>query len=99
MSKTNHRATTNHSDHKTRTVIPLHHDLVLTGAQARTLWEICTLVTYSDGFTYSPEQEALCAFIADSAGSSASDRAFCLARAEQRERAEIARYCERRAAA
>ena len=99
MSKAIHAATTNHSNHKTGTVIPMPQELLLTGAQARTLWEICTLVTYSDGFTYSPEQEALCAFIADSSGSSASDRAFCLARAEQRERAEIARYCERRAAA
>ena len=97
MSKTNHRATTNHSDHKTGTVIPLHHDLVLSGAQARTLWEICTLVTYHTGFTYSPEQEALCAFIADAAGS-AIDRAFCVARAEERERAAIAGPARRAAA-
>ena len=97
MSKATNRANTNHSDRKTATVIPLHHDLVLSGAQARTLWEICTLVTYSDGFTYSPEQEALCAFIADAAGS-AIDRLRCLTRADERERAAIAGYARRAAA-
>src|SRR5258706_412518 len=97
MSSTYSPRTTNHANHKTGTVIPMPQDLVLSGAQARTLWEIAVLVIYADGFTYSPEQEALCAFIADAAGS-ASDRAFCLARADQRERREIAEYARKHAA-
>jgi hypothetical protein len=88
MSKATNRANTNHSDRKTATVIPMPQELVLTGAQARTLWELSTLATYSDGFTYTPEMEALCEFIADSAGS-ATDRCFCLTRADERERAAI----------
>jgi hypothetical protein len=88
MSQTYSPRTPNHSDRKTGTVIPMPQELLLTGPQARTLWELCTLATYSDGFTYTPEMEALCEFIADSAGS-ATDRCFCLTRADERERAAI----------
>jgi hypothetical protein len=98
MSQATNRATTNHSDRKTGTVIPMPQDLLLTGAQARTLWELCTLAAYHpSGFTYTPKMEALVEFIADAAGT-AGDRAFCLARADQRERAVIARPARRAAA-
>ena len=90
MSQTYSPRTPNHSDRKTGTTIPMLHDeLVLTGAQAKTLWELCTLATYHpSGFTYTSEMEAVCELIADSAGS-ATDRAFCLTRADERERAAI----------
>ena len=98
MSKATNRANTNHSDRKTATVIPMPQELVLTGAQAKTLWELCTLATYHpSGFTYTREMEAVCELIADSAGS-ATDRAFCLARADERERLVITRPARRAAA-
>ncbi len=95
MSQTYQSRTPNHSDCKTAAVLPM--PLTLTGAQARTLWELCTLATYSDGFTYTREMEAVCELIADSAGS-ATDRAFCLARADQRERQAIAGPARKHAA-
>jgi hypothetical protein len=98
MSQTYQSRTPNHSNHKTGTLIPLHHDLVLTGAQARALWEYCTLTAYSvDGFTVTSEMERVAKLVVDQGGS-ASDRAFCLARADQRERALIAAPARRVAA-
>ncbi len=61
--------------------------LNLTADQVNTLREICMLVIYSDGFTYSREQEAVCKRIADQ--SSVFDRVRCLTRADERERAAI----------
>jgi hypothetical protein len=61
--------------------------LNLTADQVNTLREICMLVVYSDGFTYSREQEAVCKRIADQ--SSVFDRVRCLTRADERERAAI----------
>ena len=61
--------------------------LNLTAEQVNTLREICMLVVYSDGFTYSREQEAVCKRIADQ--SSVFDRVRCLTRADERERAAI----------
>ena len=61
--------------------------LNLTAEQVNTLREICMLVVYSDGFTYSREQEAVCKRIADQ--SSVFDRLRCLTRADERERAAI----------
>jgi hypothetical protein len=89
MSQTYQSRTPNQSDRKTGTVIPMPRALTLTGAQAKALWEIATLVTYTDGFTYTPEMERVCELIADQGGS-ASDRAFYLARNDQREHAVIA---------
>ena len=70
--------------------------LNLTAEQVNTLREICMLVVYSDGFTYSREQEAVCKRIADQ--SSVFDRLRCLTRADERERAAIAGYARRAAA-
>ena len=70
--------------------------LNLTADQVNTLREICMLVVYSDGFTYSREQEAVCKRIADQ--SSVFDRLRCLTRADDRERAAIAGYARRAAA-
>jgi hypothetical protein len=96
MSQTYQSRTPNHSDHKTAAVLPM--PLTLSGAQARALWEMCTLATYHpSGFTYTREMEAVCELIADAAGS-ATDRAFCLARSDQRERAAIAAYTRKHAA-
>ena len=96
MSQATNRATTNHSNHKTAAVLPM--PLTLSGAQARALWEMCTLATYHpSGFTYTSEMEAVCELIADSAGS-ATDRAFCLTRADERERLVIAGPARRAAA-
>jgi len=61
--------------------------LNLTADQVNTLREICMLVVYSDGFTYSREQEAVCKRIADQ--SSVFDRLRCLTCADERERAAI----------
>ena len=97
MSSTYQSRTPNHSNHKTAAVLPMPRELTLTGAQAKALWEIATLVTYSDGFTYTPEMERVCELIADSAGS-ATDRAFCLARADQRERREMDEHARKHAA-
>jgi hypothetical protein len=96
MSQTYQSRTPNHSDHKTAAVLPM--PLTLSGAQARALWEMCTLATYHpSGFTYTSEMEAVCELIADSAGS-ATDRAFCLTRADERERLVITRPARRAAA-
>jgi hypothetical protein len=94
MSQTYQSRTPNYSDRKTAAILPM--PLTLTGAQARALWEMSTLVTYSDGFTWTPEMAAVCELIADSAGS-ATDRAFCLARADERERAATRGHPSRRA--
>ena len=97
MSQTYQSRTPNHSDRKTAAVLPMPRELTLTGPQARALWEIATLVTYTDGFTYTSEMERVCKLIADQGGS-ATDRAFCLTRADERERLVIARPARRHAA-
>src|SRR5260370_8569038 len=90
MSQTYQSRTPNHSNHKTAAVFPMPRTLTLTGAQAKALWEIATLVTYHpSGFTYSREMEAVCKVVADQGGS-ATDPPFCLTRADERERQAIA---------
>jgi hypothetical protein len=59
------------------------HPLVLTADQAETLTEIATLVSYSDGFTYTKPMMALNKLIAALAGPAA--RRDCLRRAGARE--------------
>jgi|GraSoi_2013_40cm_1033754.scaffolds.fasta_scaffold499022_1 hypothetical protein len=61
--------------------------LNLTADQVNTLREICMLVVYSDGFTYSREQEAVCKRIADQ--SPAFERLRTLTRAADEERIQI----------
>ena len=97
MSQTYQSRTPNHFDRKTAAVLPMPRALTLTGAQAKALWEIATLVTYTDGFTYTSEMERVCKLIADQGGS-ATDRTFCLTRADERERAAIAGPARRAAA-
>jgi hypothetical protein len=58
-------------------------------SEAETLAEMCTLATYSDGFTYTEEMMAICKVIADR--SSPADRRVCLARAAARELALVHR--------
>jgi hypothetical protein len=97
MSQTYQSRTPNHFDRKTAAVLPMPRTLTLTGAQARALWEYCTLTAYSDGFTVSPEMDRVAKFVADQGGS-ATDRTFCLTRADERERAAIAENVRKAAA-
>jgi hypothetical protein len=61
--------------------------LTLSPAQIEALEELCTLSTYSMGFTYSPAMARVCKAIADKAGPAA--RADYFARASKRERVEL----------
>ena len=63
--------------------------MVFTAEQAETLAEIATLVTYSDGFTYTPEMMRLNKLIAGAAGP--NWRRACLAHATAREHTYVAR--------
>ena len=68
MSQTYQSRTPNHFDRKTAAVLPMPRELTLTGPQARALWEIATLVTYTDGFTYTPAMMKVNKLIAAAAG-------------------------------
>jgi hypothetical protein len=61
--------------------------LTLTADQVNALRAMCTLVTYTDGFTYSPAMEKVCRHIADQ--SSAFERLRTLTRAADEERIQI----------
>ena len=63
--------------------------MVFTAEQAETLAEIATLVTYSDGFTYTPEMMKLNKLIAGAAGP--NWRRACILEASAREHAYVAR--------
>ena len=67
----------------------MFRSLVLTAEQAETLTEIATLVTYSDGFTYTPEMMKLNKLIATAAGP--NWRRACISEAAAREHAYVAR--------
>jgi hypothetical protein len=83
-----------------KAVTPNRHNFKSTGSgwsplalirqsEAETLAEMCTLATYSDGFTFSQEMMAICKVIADR--SAPAVRRDCLARAAERERAYVRR--------
>jgi hypothetical protein len=67
--------------------------LALTLDEADTLVQLATLVTYSDGFTYTPEMMRLNKLIANIGGP--NYRQAILAEAAARERAYVARASKR----
>jgi hypothetical protein len=70
--------------------------LTLTADQVNALRAMCTLVTYTDGFTYSRDMERVCRHIADQ--TPAFERLRCLTRAAEEERMAIAGHARRAAA-
>jgi hypothetical protein len=70
--------------------------LNLTADQVNTLRAICTLVTYTDGFTYSREMEQVCKHIADQTPH--IERLRTLTRAADEERIAIVGHARRHAA-
>ena len=70
-------------------VVTRHGRLALNGEQIETLAEIATLVTYSDGFTYTPRMMALNKLLANIGGP--NYRRGILAEAAARERTYVAR--------
>ncbi|SRR6266446_3628343 len=61
----------------------------LSAAQARALWELCTLTVYHpDGFTVTPEMKAVCQHISDRVEPDA--QWACIAQATAREHAYVA---------
>ena len=71
--------------------------LTLTADQVNALRAMCTLVTYSDGFTYSRDMERVCKLIADE--TPAIERLRTLTRAAEEERIAIVAGPARKAAA
>jgi hypothetical protein len=86
MSQATKRNTANIVNFKSA---PRHTNVVVPAHLADELAEMCTLVTYSDGFTFSEEMSAICKAIADRASPAA--RRACVARAAERERAYVTR--------
>jgi hypothetical protein len=68
---------------------PQTSTLVLPADLADALNEMCTLTSYTDGFSYTAEMQAVCQYIADRSGPAA--KLGYLARGAERERLEIIR--------